>query len=497
MADNAGFVIRDGVLQKYTGSGGNVAIPEGVTRIGRRAFYGCRALTGVAIYEGVTEIGEGAFGFCTALTEMTIPGSVKRVGNAAFWCCESMRRAVLEPGVAEIGNEAFFGCGSLADLALPASVTRIGDRAFFECRKLTHIAVPARVTAIGKRAFMDCWQLADVTLPGGLAVIEDQTFLDCYSLRRVRVPERVTRIGGQAFAHCLGLERVELPAGLTQIDAEAFCGCGALTDLALPEGLTAIGENAFSGCAGLAEVAVPEGLTRLGRGAFSDCAGLVAATVTDRVDDFGVFSGCGRLSQYRVSRASRRYRAANGVVFSADGRRLIAYPPGRRAARYDIPDTAMEVCDYAFASAPVGLIFVPAGVERFSKTAAAGDAAEDPFVATGNAAFIPQIGKPVYLGLPQDLSNRNRRRAIEGFLYALKTGMPEIEPWKEAYVDDLRQEYGAWEKRAWRDETLLGLMMERRMLRAETARNMLRKFSAAGRREIAAGLAGYIGAAEE
>ncbi len=37
-------ISKTGILQAYTGSGGAVVIPEGVTRIGVDAFCGCHAL---------------------------------------------------------------------------------------------------------------------------------------------------------------------------------------------------------------------------------------------------------------------------------------------------------------------------------------------------------------------------------------------------------------------------------------------------------------------
>ena len=38
MSNLSDFIIKNGVLKKYTGPGGDVVIPEGVTSIGKDAF---------------------------------------------------------------------------------------------------------------------------------------------------------------------------------------------------------------------------------------------------------------------------------------------------------------------------------------------------------------------------------------------------------------------------------------------------------------------------
>ena len=43
------FVIENGVLKEYRGAGGAVVIPDSVTEIEGRAFYGCSSLTSVTI----------------------------------------------------------------------------------------------------------------------------------------------------------------------------------------------------------------------------------------------------------------------------------------------------------------------------------------------------------------------------------------------------------------------------------------------------------------
>lgn len=130
------FVVKYGVLVRYTGEGGHVIIPDGVDEIGSTAFDDClENLTGITFPEGFTTIQERAFEG-TALTSVTIPGGVKEVPNA-FEGCMDLIEVILSEGVEEIAYDAFADCESLRDVTLPASVTKIYDCAhgysFFGC----------------------------------------------------------------------------------------------------------------------------------------------------------------------------------------------------------------------------------------------------------------------------------------------------------------------------------------------------------------------------
>lgn len=61
LAADSDFVIENGVLTQYNGSGGNVVILNGVTSIGENTSSGCTDLTSVAIPASVTSVGQAAF----------------------------------------------------------------------------------------------------------------------------------------------------------------------------------------------------------------------------------------------------------------------------------------------------------------------------------------------------------------------------------------------------------------------------------------------------
>ena len=87
----AQFEIENGVLKSYKGEGGDVAIPIGVTRIGRKAFADCKNLTRVKISDSVTSIGPLAFYDCKRLKSILIPSSVTSIGEYAFYGCGKLK----------------------------------------------------------------------------------------------------------------------------------------------------------------------------------------------------------------------------------------------------------------------------------------------------------------------------------------------------------------------------------------------------------------------
>ena len=83
-----------------------ITIPEGTTKIGNYAFYGCVALTSLTIPDSVTSIGDNAFYGCGDLTSLTIPDSVTSIGRGAFWGCPATCSITFAKTTAEVSAMA-------------------------------------------------------------------------------------------------------------------------------------------------------------------------------------------------------------------------------------------------------------------------------------------------------------------------------------------------------------------------------------------------------
>ena len=144
MGNERDFEILEGELVKYHGDGGEVIIPDGVTKICMDAFYKS-GVSRVVIPYGVKCIGERAFKYCLQLESVVIPGTVKSIRQEAFYHCEALREIEIPNGVTSIGDSAFLKCVSLVRLEVPDTVKRIGLWTFFECENLKYLRLPKKL----------------------------------------------------------------------------------------------------------------------------------------------------------------------------------------------------------------------------------------------------------------------------------------------------------------------------------------------------------------
>ena len=384
-----------------------VVIPEGVTCIPDFAFDGCASLTSITIPESVTSVSYGAFNGCSSLKDVYYLGTqaqwekmavyssnepllnaelhVNSAGYVVFgscgenltwgidtdgtltisgtgdmqdydvvsendawhttapWYAYSPKKLVLEEGITHVGKSAFVGCGFTGELTIPKGVTDIGYRAFGYCSGFT----------------------GSVTLPEGLTKIGSSAFAFCSGLTGVTLPQSMTEIGWSAFVGCSSLVDMVIPEGVTAIEGSAFSGCSSLTSVTLPQSVTRIGISAFAECSSLVSAAIPEGVRIIEDYAFCGCSSLTSVTIPGSVTDIydSVFAGCSSLENIFVDAGNADYASADGVLFSKDHTTLLAYPAGREAAAYRVPDGVTIIGESAFAECKnLTSVVIPEGV---------------------------------------------------------------------------------------------------------------------------------------
>lgn len=280
----------------------SVAIPASVTAIGKKAFRGCEGLTSVVVPDSVTEIGEHAFAWCRKLQSIALSRNTEEIPAYAFVSDEALKGITIPDGVTRIGEAAFAGCIALQSITLPDSVTAIGSQAFCGCEHLgsfygkfatadhhcladdgtllgfapaglADFTIPADITRIGECAFENCLRLLRITIPEGVTEIGDRAFAGCRCLNDIRIPQSVNRIGKSAFLST-GIEAIQLPDGIAALESGVFAGSN-LKSFRIPASVTTIGELAFRSC-DLESITIPRGVSKIGDSAFYFCMHLTA-----------------------------------------------------------------------------------------------------------------------------------------------------------------------------------------------------------------------------
>lgn len=306
-----GANIQDGVLLGYYGLGGDIVIPNTVTKIGDEAFKGNKKVTGVTIPGSVVDIGNNAFEACENLKKVafTNPGEARNnllIRLSAFKDCTKLTDVEIPARVKQIVGNIFKGCTSLTEikvnannpyyfaqdgvlfgpalvqykpqyndnyvlLAYPAgrqgaysipstvhgkTIDQVWTSGFEGAAGLTDITIPASIGRLGTAAF-ESTGLTHVTIPDTVQQVDPAVFQNCTSLVSVKLPNGITEIDQYLFANCISLQHVDMPDTITKINIYAFHNCTSLTSLALPKGLTSLSVGCFEKCYNLQHVVVP------------------------------------------------------------------------------------------------------------------------------------------------------------------------------------------------------------------------------------------------
>ena len=162
---------------------------------------------------------------------------------------------------------------------------------------------------------------------GKMEDLYGETFVPSYyqsKVKKVVIQNGITRIGGAAFFELSNLKEAVIPESVTEIGYQAFAFCG-MSDIVIPASVITIEEGAFT----------------------SD-----------------------NLKSISVNADNKSFTSVDDVLFSKDKTVLVAYPGGKAAESYSIPEGTQKIGIMAFEmqSNPESVI-VPASVDYIGEQA--------------------------------------------------------------------------------------------------------------------------------
>lgn len=392
-----------------TGSAGltSISIPEGITKIGDDAFYGCYYLESVTLPQSLVEVGTHVFADCVYLNNVVIPDKMKYIPARMFAFCESLSDFTLSSSVTRIEEGAFIGCASLEGLKFKGwkeqwetitieenndalldiyfdvtyipedpkttdtGFTYVLDRANESVTivgytgKSKSVSVPIKiegypVTKIDNKAFYNNDYVVSVVLPYKLSEIGSEAFYSCSQLTTINIPPNVKKIEFATFQFCAKLEKIILPSGMEKIDTWAFSGCGSLASVVWSDNLKTIGQGAFENT-GLVEAILPESVVGIGDSAFRSCKSLVKVELPDNITviDSFTFRSCTSLAEIKLPQGlTRIYTRAFDMCSSL--------------THVDLPDTLSRIESDAFSQTGLTEITVPRNIKYLYKSFVSG-----------------------------------------------------------------------------------------------------------------------------
>lgn len=159
-----------------------------------------------------------------------------------------------------------------------------------------------------------------------------------------------------------------------QIQSETEC---YINKLIIEDGVRSIMEGAFAGEIYLESVTLPDSIEFIGYSAFANTA-IKTVMLPKKLENFnGTIFNSESIIQYNVSPENPYFKSVDGVVYSKDMTELVAYPIGRYANggenTFKIPESVMEIGDYAFYKCSHSSFTIPGTVKSIGMQAFAGN----------------------------------------------------------------------------------------------------------------------------
>ena len=319
-------------------------IPASVKTIGKSAFAHAANLNNIVIPNSVKKIDDYAF-YHTSFTEIAIPDTVEEFGQFILTDCSNLTKFDVP---SNLNSFSFSRCNNLKVLNLPKSVNEISAPSLSSYNRLEEVNISAdnpKFTSIDGIVFTkdtkkivyypNGKQQTSYTVPDFVKTIGEYAFYRNVNIVSIVIPDSVKTIEQLAFYYCKNLSSAVMPTSIT-IAKSAFEGAG-LTEFSVPN--DAITLESIKGMENLNEITIPASVTTIN--ITDDYLGYAPSTVND-------FSTLHNLEKINVDENNPYFTSVDGVLYSKDMTRLIAYPINKAGETYTLPETVKEICGGSF-----------------------------------------------------------------------------------------------------------------------------------------------------
>jgi len=207
-----------------------ILLPDSLTSIGTRAFYGCATLVSIRIPKKIVSIPDYTFQYCYNLVSVYLPEGITSMGYQSFYNCSSLENITLPQSLTYMGSESFAYCYKLKSINIPANLGEINYSTFYSCNSLKNVTFPdsGGPAYISNHAFYDC-AIENLKLSENISYVDDYAFYS-NNISHLILPDKLTSLGSWCFGYC-SLDSIFLPAALSSIEGSAFGYCTSLRNV--------------------------------------------------------------------------------------------------------------------------------------------------------------------------------------------------------------------------------------------------------------------------
>ncbi len=334
-------IVGDGILIKYNGLGGDVAIPEGVRVISPWAMasnplylMSVPEINTISFPSTLTYISSNAVEMGASVLSLTIPDSVRFIDDYAIDLSASAYTiAVLDIGSGvRFATEHSFGFESVwptSIASLNEDFVVVGDGVLIRCNaenvtelpsgirsvncslgKVSNLKIPANVQYIGTNALSSA---TEVVLSEGLQMVGVMAFNNS-RISTLSLPSSVWYLGLGSFANCTSLTSADLK-NVEIISPMAFFNNAVLGNVSLGREVSYIGKQAFA-LSGISELVLPENVRLIDNETFYGCSFLERVQVCSMDTALGdsIFFGSDSAVLYCPKGSKTHTQAASGNI---------------------------------------------------------------------------------------------------------------------------------------------------------------------------------------